>query len=61
MLYTSPTETLTIIKGSNSGEEKWNDLGVVHLTEGEHTLNFTPTGGLYIHDILLKARMNPSL
>lgn len=59
MLYTSPTETLTIIKGSNSGEEKWNDLGVVHLTEGEHTLNFTPTGGLYIHDILIEGTDEP--
>lgn len=59
-IYTASTQTLTIAKGSNFGEDSWSDLGVVRLTEGEHTLSFNPTGGgLFIYDILIEGTDEP--
>ena len=60
LLYTSPKETLEIQQNNTFGEEKWNDLGVVNLTEGEHTLQIKPpAGSLYIYDIFIDGTEDP--
>lgn len=60
LIYTSPTETLTLKVNGVSGEDKWHDLGVLNLTEGEHTLSFTPSGGgVYLFDLLIEGTDDP--